>query len=64
MQQAIYNNSNLDNTLRIQPAGRMPGAAKSGTRLVRWIARRWEMAGVLTLLGSSAAYAVCALMPA
>ena len=57
MQQAIYNSIN-SNGISIQAAN--TGAPKaSGLR--RWVARRWDMVGVLALMGSSAAYGVFAL---
>ena len=60
MQQAIYNNSSISNSGRTASA-ETTGAAVHGTGVVCWIARRWDMVGVLTLMGSSAAYGVFAL---
>jgi len=59
MQQAIYNNSingarNTNLTMTTASAARPSG-------LVRWVARRWDMGGVLALMGSSAAYGAFAL---
>lgn len=57
MQQAIYNSTrtqNTNNTKATAPAARPVG-------LVRWAATRWEMVGVLALMGSSAAYGAFAL---
>lgn len=59
MQQAIYNNSingAQKTTLTMTTA---VAARPSG--LLRWAAARWEMASVLTLMGSSAAYGAFAL---
>lgn len=54
MQQALYNHISISN-----PSA--AGTAQRGTALVRWVAHRWELAGVLALMGSSAAYGVFAL---
>jgi len=55
MQQAIYSSIRIQNT---NAAGvRAPKAAG----LLRWVARKWDLVGVLTLMGSSAAYSVFAL---
>lgn len=62
MQQALYN------TIRINHSGRTAGAVKTTTRtaarrtgIARWIACRWDLVGVLALMGSSAAYGMAAL---
>ena len=61
MQQAIYNNnSSISNSGRTASADTTETAAH-GAEIVRWIARRWDLVGVLTLMGSSAAYGVFAL---
>ncbi len=61
MQQALYNNtvsiSNPAQTADVTPAG----TATRGAGMVRWIVRRWDLVGVLALMGSSAAYGVFAL---
>ena len=54
MQQAIYS------TIRIQTNSVGVSAPKTAG-LLRWVARRWDLVGVLTLMGSSAAYGVFAL---
>lgn len=55
MQQAIYNN------ISISTLGRTASAVARRTGMVRWIARRLDLVGVLALMGSSAAYGVFAL---
>ena len=60
MQQALYNNSSLSNSGRTAIAA-TAGTAAHGTGVVRWVARRWDMVGVLALMGSSAAYGILAL---
>ena len=59
MQQAIYNN-NISSSGRTASADTTETAAH-GAGIVRWIARRWDLVGVLTLMGSSAAYGMFAL---
>jgi hypothetical protein len=66
MQQAIY--TNLNNTTAINANTALQTghtasrkSAQPGAGLVRWIARKWDLVGVLALLGSSAAYGVFAL---
>ncbi len=61
MQQAIYNTSQT--TLRIQtnPAASTGASAPQAVGVLRWVARRWDLVGVLTLMGSSAAYGAFAL---
>jgi hypothetical protein len=56
MQQAIYNST-------IRNSGRTANTvtAKRGTRLVQKIARKWDMAAVVALMGSSAVYGIFAL---
>ena len=64
MQQAIYNSIN-SNGISIQTetgrtaANTMTSPTASG--LLRWVACRWDLVGVLALMGSSAAYGVFAL---
>ena len=59
MQQAIYNSS-INSSRNTNSTAMKPVAARpSGLR--RWAAARWEMVGVLALMGSSAAYGVFAL---
>lgn len=68
MRHAVYGNNPLTlihltlihtgQTARTQTA--KPGAGL-WRGLGRWIARHWDLAGVLTLMGSSAAYGVYAL---
>ena len=60
MQQAIYNSIRIQNTNNTVATGRAANAPKS-MGLVRWAAARWEMVGVLTLMGSCATYGVFAL---
>ena len=59
MHQAFYNHIGSRN-----PAAEMTVAAETagrGAELVQWVARQWEMVGVLALMGSSAIYGVFAL---
>ena len=59
MHQAFYNHIGSRN-----PAAEMTVTAETAGRcaaLVQWVARRWEMVGVLALMGSSATYGVFAL---
>ena len=59
MHQAFYNHIGSRN-----PASEMTAAAETVGRyaaLVQWVARQWEMVGVLALMGSSAIYGVFAL---
>ncbi len=60
MQQAIYNNIHINNSGRTASAA-TTGTAAHGAGLGRWIARRWDLVGVLALMGSSAAYGAFAL---
>lgn len=52
---AVYNPS--FNAAAVTTAGNTPWMP----RALRTLARRWELAGVLGLMASSAAYGVCAL---
>jgi len=62
MQQAITNSTRIQNTNNTMRTGRAANAnALKAASLVRWAAARWELAGVLALMGSSAAYGVFAL---
>ena len=55
MQQALYSRTDISD-----PAA-TTGRAQRSTAVVRWVARWWELAGVLALMGSSAAYSAVAL---
>ncbi len=68
MQQAIYNSTTIGditingNSIALPAAGTVkttPAARR--TSLARRFARRWDMVGVVALMGSSAAYAVFAI---
>ena len=62
MQQAIT--SNVYGQLLIRPAAEASAIwtpAVRKTSLRRHLARRWDLYGILTLMGSSAAYAAYAL---
>ena len=59
MRHALYRNNFL--TLVHLDKAAAPAKPKPGAGLVRWVAHRWEMVGVLALLGSSAAYGAYAL---
>ena len=62
MQQAIYNPLHLQNTRATvgTTAPRSAVASRSGN-VLRWVARKWDLVGVVALMGSSAAYGVYAL---
>lgn len=58
----------LNYTIGISHSDRAAGAVKTTARtashragVARWIACRWDMVGVLALMGSSAAYGMAAL---
>jgi hypothetical protein len=59
MRHALYGNNFL--TLVHLDRATVPAKPKPGAGLVRWITRRWDLVGVLALLGSSGAYGVYAL---
>ena len=59
MRQAIYRNNPLILIHSDQPI--RTKTAKPGAGIVRWIACKWELLGVLTLIGASAIYSVDAL---
>jgi len=70
MQQATYNTirtpnntAALDtaNTARATRLTLETTVAARPSRLARWVACRWDIVGVLTLMAASAAYAVAAL---
>jgi len=56
MQQAIYS------SIRIQNTNTAGVCAPKAAGLLRWGARKWDLVGVLALMGSSAAYGVFALV--
>ncbi len=56
MQQTIYNTIRIQNTNQTTTT---PAARPIG--LLRWVARKWDLVGVLALMGSSAAYGLFAL---
>ncbi len=58
MQQAIYNN--ISNTIAIQTTKTVT-PAKRQDGLGRHIAQKWDLVGLLALMGSSAAYGAFAL---
>lgn len=59
MRRALYRNNFL--TLVHLDRAAVPVKPKPGAGLARWVSQRWELVGVLALLGSSAAYGVYAL---
>ena len=63
MQQAIYNSTTSNNiSIQTKAAAKTAGvSAPKAVGLLRWVACRWDMVGVLALIGSSAAYGVFAL---
>ncbi len=58
MQQAIYNTISISHSGRTAKTG---GTASQAAGLLRWVSRKWDLVGVVALLGSSAAYGVFAL---
>ena len=60
MQQAIYNNISNGIAIQTTKTGKTATAARPAG-LLRWVARKWDLVGVLALMGSSAAYGVYAL---
>ena len=61
MQQVIYSNISVPQS---SAAPKTTPATTPNTRLaglLRWVARKWDLVGVLALMGSSAAYGVYAL---
>ncbi len=63
MQQSIYN-SIIHDSITIQATKTDTGTTAPafwGASLLQRLARRWDMVGVLALMGSSAAYGVFAL---
>ena len=58
MQQAIYNTIRIQNTN--QAAITSPATSRAAV-VRRWVARKWDLVGVLALMGSSAAYGIFAL---
>ena len=61
MQQAIYNSINRDGISIQASKTNKTATATRRASLIRRIAHRWDMVGVLALMGSSAAYGVFAL---
>ena len=59
MQQSIYNNIGIQANVGVQvkPAGKTSRTAC----VLRWVNHNWDLVGVLTLMGSSAAYGMFAL---
>lgn len=65
MQQAIYNNIGTQANIGIQAnigvQTKQAGKTDKAARVLRWVSHRWDLVGVLTLMGASAAYGVYAL---
>ena len=61
MQQAIYNSTTINGNDFAIPATKTATTTARRASLARRIARRWDMVGVLALMGSSAVYAVFAI---
>ena len=59
MRHALYGNNYL--TLVHLDREVVPAKLKPGAGVGRWLAHRWDLVGVLALLGSSAAYGVYTL---
>ena len=58
MQQAIYN------SIRIQATNTAAGTGRAASPVagwLGWVSRKWDLIGVVALMGSSAAYGVFAL---
>ena len=60
MQQAIYNRSNLIRLSQTNPAA-SSRTTSPAAGVLRWVARKWDLVGVVALMGSSAAYGAFAL---
>lgn len=64
MQQAIYNtisNVSIQNTGRTATTAKTGETASPAAGVLRWVSRKWDLVGVVALMGSSAAYGVFAL---
>ncbi len=59
MQQALYNSINNVSSSNLGRTAIAPMV--NGAGLVRWIAHRWDLVGVLALIVSDAAYGLFAL---
>ena len=59
MQQSIYNNISIRSNIDVQT--KQPGKTSTAARVLRWVSHKWDLVGVLTLMGASAAYGVFAL---
>ena len=59
MRHALYGNHSL--TLVRLDRATVPAKPKPRAGFGRWLAHRWDLVGVLTLIGSSAAYGVYTL---
>ena len=59
MRHALYGNNFL--TLVHLDRAPVPAKPKPSAGFVRWLAHRWDLVGVVALIGSSAAYGVYAL---
>ena len=57
MQQAIYNPI----CIPTNPTAQTQTPAVRAARVLRWVSRKWDLVGVVALMGSSAAYGVFAL---
>lgn len=62
MQQAIYNTIGSTVSLPASSGVQTGQSAKTGTAKVpRWTGRKWDLVGVVALMGACAAYGVFAL---
>ena len=63
MHQTIYNNiNNIGIRSNIGVQTNQLGKTGMAARVLRWVNHKWDLVGVLTLMGASAAYGVFALM--
>ncbi len=58
MQQAIYN---INPSSANSTTGTATGPAIDGMGIIRWVGRKWDLVGIVTLMASSTAYGLFAL---
>jgi len=64
MQQAIYSsisNVSISHSSRTANVAKTSVTASLTAGVLRWVSRKWDLVGVVALMGSSAAYGVFAL---
>ncbi len=62
MQQALYSNINGNTIIKTSSPAKAAARTTNGAGLLRWIGRKWDLVGVVTLMGSSAVYGMFALV--